>query len=35
MPTEVYLTYPSQYVVPFHYPNPVTGKPYLPAQADR
>jgi hypothetical protein len=28
MPTEVYLTYPSQYVVPFHYPNPVTGKPY-------
>jgi hypothetical protein len=35
MPTEVYLTYPSQYVVPFHYPNPVTGKPYSPAKADR
>lgn len=28
-PTVVYLTYPSPYVVPFHYPNPVTGKPYV------
>ena len=25
MPTEVYLTYPSYYLVPFHYPHPVTG----------
>ena len=30
MPTEVYLTYPSYYVVPFHYPHPVTGATYLP-----
>jgi hypothetical protein len=35
MPTEVYLTYPSQYIVPFHYPNPVTGKPYAPEKAER
>ena len=35
MPTEVYLTYPSQYIVPFHYPNPVTGKPYPPVKAER
>jgi hypothetical protein len=28
LPTEVYLTYPSPYIVPFHYPHPVTGKPY-------
>jgi hypothetical protein len=33
MPTEVYLTYPSFYIVPFHYPNPVTGKPYQPVKA--
>ena len=26
-PTTVYLTYPSFYVPPYHYPNPVTGKP--------
>ncbi len=26
-PTTVYLTYPAYYIVPFHYPNPVTGKP--------
>jgi hypothetical protein len=25
-PTVVYLTYPSYYAAPFHYPNPVTGK---------
>jgi hypothetical protein len=25
-PTVIYLTYPSYYVEPFHYPNPVTGK---------
>jgi hypothetical protein len=28
-PTVVYLTYPSPYVTPFHYPNPVTGKPWV------
>lgn len=27
LPTEVYLTYPSPYIVPFHFPHPVTGKP--------
>ena len=26
-PTVIYLTYPSYYVEPYHYPNPVTGKP--------
>jgi hypothetical protein len=25
-PTVIYLTYPSYYAEPFHYPNPVTGK---------
>ena len=29
-PTVVYLTYPSYYIVPYHYPNPVTGKPFEP-----
>jgi hypothetical protein len=29
-PTVVYLTYPSYYIVPYHYPNPVTGKPFKP-----
>jgi hypothetical protein len=29
-PTTVYLTYPAYYIVPFHYPNPVTGKPFKP-----
>jgi hypothetical protein len=27
-PSVVYLMYPSYYIVPYHYPNPVTGKPY-------
>jgi len=27
-PTTVYLTYPAYYIIPFHYPNPVTGKPF-------
>ena len=27
-PSVVYLTYPSYYIIPFHYPNPVTGKPF-------
>lgn len=35
MPTEIYLTYPSPYIVPFHYPNPVTGKPYAGARTDQ
>jgi hypothetical protein len=26
-PSVMYLTYPNYYVEPFHYPNPVTGKP--------
>jgi hypothetical protein len=29
-PTIIYLTYPNYYVEPFHYPNPVTGKPMPP-----
>ena len=29
-PTVVYLDYPSYYIVPFHYPNPVTGRPWKP-----
>lgn len=27
-PSVVYLTYPAYYIVPFHYPNPVTGRPF-------
>ena len=33
-PTVMYLTYPSYYVEPFHYPNPVTGKP-MPTPSPR
>jgi hypothetical protein len=29
-PTVMYLAYPSYYVEPFHYPNPVTGNPMPP-----
>jgi hypothetical protein len=29
-PSTVYLTYPAYYIVPFHYPNPVTGKAFIP-----
>ncbi|MGH8260171.1 MAG: nuclear transport factor 2 family protein, partial [Steroidobacteraceae bacterium] len=29
-PSHVYLTYPSFYVLPYHYPNPVTGLPAPP-----
>jgi hypothetical protein len=32
-PSVVYLTYPSYYIVPFHYPNPVTGKAWAPNMA--
>lgn len=33
-PRVVYLTYPSYYVIPFHYPNPVTGKPWVPEMGE-
>jgi hypothetical protein len=33
-PTVTYLAYPSYYVEPFHYPNPVTGNP-MPAPDPR
>ncbi len=29
-PSTVYLTYPAYYIVPFHYPHPVTGRPFVP-----
>jgi hypothetical protein len=29
-PSTVYLTYPAYYIVPFHYPNPVSAKPFVP-----
>jgi hypothetical protein len=29
-PTTVYLTYPAYYIIPFHYPNPVTGHAFAP-----
>ncbi len=29
-PTTVYLTYPAYYIIPFHYPNPVTGEAFVP-----
>ena len=29
-PSVVYLTYPAYYIIPFHYPNPVTGKVFQP-----
>ncbi len=28
LPSVVYLTYPSPYIVPFHFPHPVTGAPF-------
>jgi hypothetical protein len=31
-PSTVYLTYPAYYIVPFHYPNPVTGNVFKPDQ---
>jgi len=33
-PTNVYLTYPAYYIIPFHYPNPVTGKPFRPDRGE-
>jgi hypothetical protein len=29
-PSTIYLTYPAYYIVPFHYPHPVTGKVFKP-----
>ena len=29
-PSTVYLTYPAYYIIPFHYPNPVTGEAFAP-----
>ncbi len=33
-PTTVYLTYPAYYIVPFHYPNPVTGNAFAPDRGE-
>ena len=33
-PSVVYLTYPAYYIIPFHYPNPVSGKPFIPDQGE-
>lgn len=29
-PTTVYLTYPAYWIIPYHYPNPVTGEAFVP-----
>jgi len=33
-PSAVYLTYPGYYILPYHYPNPVTGKPLIPDKGE-
>jgi hypothetical protein len=33
-PTTVYLTYPAYYIIPFHYPNPVTGHAFAPDRGE-
>jgi hypothetical protein len=33
-PSTVYLTYPAYYIIPFHYPNPVTGKAMMPDKGE-
>lgn len=33
-PSFVYLTYPAYYIIPYHYPNPVTGKPFPILKSD-
>jgi len=33
-PSTVYLTYPAYYIVPFHYPNPVTGEIFRPSPGE-
>jgi len=34
-PSVVYLTYPSYYILPYHYPNPVTGKPWIALNGEK
>ena len=33
-PSTIYLTYPGYYIVPFHYPNPVSGNVFRPDPAE-
>jgi hypothetical protein len=33
-PSTIYLTYPAYFIVPYHYPNPVTGVPFKPDRDD-
>lgn len=33
-PSVVYLTYPAYYIIPYHYPNPVTGAVFQPDQSE-
>lgn len=33
-PSTVYLTYPAYYIIPYHYPNPVTGKTFTADKGD-
>jgi len=33
-PSTVYLTYPAYYIIPYHYPNPVTGKAMVPSKGE-
>jgi len=33
-PSTVYLTYPAYYIVPYHYPNPVTGMAFAPDRGE-
>jgi hypothetical protein len=33
-PSTIYLTYPAYFIVPFHYPNPVTGRVFQPDRDD-
>jgi hypothetical protein len=33
-PSTVYLTYPAYYIIPYHFPNPVTGKVFKPDRGE-
>jgi hypothetical protein len=33
-PSTIYLTYPAYYIIPYHYPHPVTGKAFAADKAD-
>ena len=33
-PSTVYLTFPAYYIIPYHYPNPVSSKAFLPDRAE-